>query len=300
MGGAASTRDLVHDSRADEVWTMNWNYLYDWVPRIDRLFEMHKVWMLAATNKPEYVKPRRHWHWLTSGVKDYPIYMLGDIPVVPSCVAFPLADVINDIFGDRLIKGADPIDFFTSSVDYMLALAIYERWDVIELYGVEMGSNTEYRYQREGVHFFTGVAVARGIRVEIPQNSVLFRTKRYGYDGSQMIFRQDLERLLVHWIGVRDNLLGNMQKLEGTLQTLNDNGAPDAEIMPTAHKYREERDKLAIAIGHVQSLEYLIREIDLEEPELDLINPLVFTYEQFEVNNDVPAAQGAPGAMDKL
>lgn len=274
VGLATTTREAVKQSKADEIWTMNWSYKYDFIPRIDRLFEMHPIWTYAETDKSQYKKPREHWLWMQQE-HPFPIYMTDYRPEVPNCVRYPIEAVTDDIFGGHLIKGRKSSRFYSSSVDYMLALAIHERWDCIELYGIEMGSTTEYRYQREGAAFFIGAAVGRGITVKRQANSVLLRAKMYGYEGGQMIFRQDLERMLAYWQREKAERVARLQNLEGRMQSMNDNGASDEDMTALAFKIRDLRDEMCIAEGAVQNLTFCIREVDLEEPELELVNPFV-------------------------
>lgn len=274
VGLATTTREAVRKSRADEIWTMNWSYNYDFIPRIDRLFEMHPIWTYAETGKVEYTKPKEHWTWLHLE-HPFPIYMTEHRPEIPSCVRYPIETVTAGLFGERLIRGTDLSCFYSSSVDYMLALAIHERWDVIELYGIEMGSETEYRYQREGAAFFIGQAVGRGITVKRQAESVLLRAKMYGYEGGQMIFRQDLERMLAQWRRLKAERVAKVQNLEGRLQSMAENGVGDDEQMELAFQLRDADREMCIAEGAIQNLVYCIREVDLEEPEIELVNPFV-------------------------
>lgn len=277
IGGAKTTRGGIARSTADEFWTMNWSYNYGWIPRIDRLFEMHKMWLFAKSTKQEYVKPRKHWKWLTEKPHEYPIYMLQYFEGVDNCVAYPIEEVTSELFAGLLLRGDAAHDFFTSSADYMLALAIVEGFERIELYGVEMRGGTEYRYQREGCAFFIGQAIARGIEVWRPSNSVLLRNGRYGYDNSQMILRQDLERLLEHWTKEKRNEMSRLQNMEGRMQQLSKNTKDvdtlDKELQAMAGEYQEQRDRAITAAANVQCFSYLIAEIDMEEPVLELVTP---------------------------
>ena len=264
LGGASSTRDGIQTSEADEVWTLNWSYLYDWVPRIDRLFEMHPVWLYAATDNDEWAKPRRHWEYLHQELP-YPVYMLRDLPEIPSCIRYPIEEVIGDLFGYFLARGGKAKPFFTSSFDYCMALAIYERWDCIELYGFEMGSDTEYRYQREGAGFWIGQAVARGIRVELPGDTVLLKSRLYGYEGGQMIFRQDLERIKDQWERKHRDAVALTQYYEGRMS---ENPTEENRV-----KLHEARDTALVAHGGLELVRYQIKFIDLEEVEPELTQP---------------------------
>lgn len=263
-GFATNTRDAVKNTQASEIWSLAWAYKYD-VPRIDRLFEMHPVWLFQETDLLEYGKMRDHWSWLQENVT-IPVYMLGQLPVIPRSINYPIDEVTEYLFHGLLKRGLDPSDFYSSSFDYMMGLAIFERWERIELYGFEMGSLTEYRYQREGAAFFIGQAIARGIEVVLQPQSVLLRGKRYGYQGGQMIFRQDLERLAAKFSEQRNNTVARLQHAEGRAATGDEAAAEEAAKL---------REQALIASGAEQAIQYCIREIDLEEPEIDLINPLV-------------------------
>lgn len=271
VGGAEATRGGIASSRADEIWTVNWSYRYDWIPRIDRLFEMHRVWLML-NDRPEYVKVRDHWRWLMEH-EGYPVYMLKHVPQIPACVEYPLDAVCSDLFGGRLSKAGREFELFGSSFDYMLALAIHEKWDVIELHGMEMGSETEYRYQRETAGLFIGMALARGIRVELPENSILLRAKKYGYEGSQMIFRQDLERILNNMRNKSNEAMARLQHFEGRAseQAKSGDGMIDEKL---SEKMQAARDDVLIASANEQLITYLIREIDLEEPDYEFVNPI--------------------------
>ena len=76
-------------------------------------------------------------------------------------------------------------DYFNSTVDYAIALALYEGYNDIHLWGVNMINNEEYRYQKSGVEFWCGVAKGMGCNIEIHGKlSGIMKTKDgnlYGY-----------------------------------------------------------------------------------------------------------------------
>jgi hypothetical protein len=84
-------------------------------------------------------------------------------------------------------------DYFTNTVDYALALAIYRGYTEIDLYGVNMEHESEYGYQKAGCEFWIGQAMGRGVTVNIHgENSALLRARdgvMYGYDTPQMLLR---------------------------------------------------------------------------------------------------------------
>jgi len=295
VGGAKSTRGAVHFSKADEIWTPNWSYKYDYVPRIDRLFEMHPIWLYADTDLEVWAKPREHWEWLQQE-HPFPIYMLKEHPSVPASVRYPIEDVVRKIFPHLKRYNWEkeeylPARFFTSSFDYMLGLAILnqEEWDItdIEAFGIEMGADTEYRYQKYGANFFLGYAAASGINITMPHNSVLTKSKLYGYEGAQMIFRTDLERYLImynnmrkEYVSVLNHMEGQHDEMERTLKEnfakfgQNDQRTIDAAARLEEHRktIQRQRDMVSIAAGAFQCTKYLIDEVDLEVPTGELQN----------------------------
>jgi hypothetical protein len=75
----------------------------------------------------------------------------------------------------------------------MFTLAMMDGFERIELFGINMGSDTEYAYQRANMEYLIGFARARGIEVYIPQLSNLCKGRMYGYDSSMTGLRQKFE-----------------------------------------------------------------------------------------------------------
>lgn len=57
--------------------------------------------------------------------------------------------------------------YFTNSISYMIAYAIYKGYKKIELYGVDMSARDEYINQRGSVMYWIGFARAKGIEVNL-------------------------------------------------------------------------------------------------------------------------------------
>lgn len=116
-----------------------------------------------------------------------PIYLHAQHHEIPGSVAYPLAAMQA-----RFAWGGHPEEFFTSSFDLMLALALSEGFERIELHGVDLWDGVlavtdvaphERRgQQRNGAHYWIGVARGCGVDVVIPDESSLCKTERlYGY-----------------------------------------------------------------------------------------------------------------------
>lgn len=264
-GFAEATREGIWDSKADEVWSITWAYKYR-VPRIDRLLEIHPIWFQAKSEKPEYVKARDHWAWLQANTT-YPVYMLIDHPAVPMAVRYPIEEI------QKLIPPARRKKVFSSSFDYLVALALYEGYDRVEVYGFEMGSDTEYRYQREGAAYWIGQYDARGKELILPENTALLRNKMYGYEGGSMIYRQDLERLKTQREKQKVDAFAKLSYLEGKLQAAKEAG-DEEKYKEIAPQWDEQYRLCLVVSGHVDSLVYLLKEIDLEEPSDEIVDPM--------------------------
>jgi hypothetical protein len=105
---------------------------------------------------------------------------------VPASVRYPLEAICEDLL-PGFTRDGEMVRYFTSSVCLAFALAIHQRYERIELYGVEMASDTEYVYQREGVYFWIGVAIGRGVQVVLHPKCGLFRAPVYGYESETEI-----------------------------------------------------------------------------------------------------------------
>ena len=85
----------------------------------------------------------------------------------------------------------------TSSVAYAIALAIHRGYERIELYGAEMETNTEYGHQRQGVAFWVGVAVGKGIEV-IHKSDTFWNQPLYGYEGNTRVEMDHYRQRITH------------------------------------------------------------------------------------------------------
>jgi hypothetical protein len=132
---------------------------------------MHKPEVYRA---PGNRSDPHHWEWLQEE-HDHIIYMQDVDPLVPSSRRYPI-----EAIRDGYLSGNS---FFLSSIDYALALGIYQEYDEIHIYGIEMSSNTEYHYQRDGLRVWFAVAYTLGIDVYIHSQLNVFDTPDYGYGG---------------------------------------------------------------------------------------------------------------------
>lgn len=183
----------LKESKADEIWTLNHAYRLgtETIHRVDRHFELHREdWY----RRRELADSEDYYRWLQQS-HSFPIYMQQPHKDIPASVRFPYEEIVEDIFG-KLLRGGELNPYFTSSFSFMLALAIYERFKRVELYGIEMQTGTEWAYQKPGGELMIGVAIGRGIEVELHPKSELCKALIYGYDSVPSVTLVRLKELL--------------------------------------------------------------------------------------------------------
>lgn len=131
--------------------------VYGVAPRTEAWVELHRYEPGQPWFSPEYCQFLAHYPG--------PVWMAEKRAEVPNSVELPLID---------LIQKYSPY-FFTSSLSYMMAMAIECGFKTIALFGVDMAAASEYKDQRLGCQFFATMAKARGIEVGVPPESDLLR-----------------------------------------------------------------------------------------------------------------------------
>ena len=169
VGLGPSARGASKDAPA-EMWGLPWDPFF---PRYTRLFEMH--------DRRVFEKRGQGYLDQLIGERYSPIYMHQAHTDIPYAAPYPIQSVI-----------AQCGDYFNSSIAYMLALAITERFERIELYGVDMDPGSEeWHKERPCNEYLIGLAKGRGIDVWVhpdshllkPQLDVLYLNERQNYVG---------------------------------------------------------------------------------------------------------------------
>jgi len=164
MGEFDQTRDDC------DVFVMNEMLSRGAVARADYVMQLHKpvVWR-SSQNRND----AKHYEWLKTN-NEVTVFMSEHFDDVPMSRRFPL-DEMKEYF-----KGAEW--YFTTTVAYAIAYAIYAGYKRIEVYGVEMETNTEYGHQRPCVAYWCGVAYGKGIEVDF-HSPQFYVSPLYGYEG---------------------------------------------------------------------------------------------------------------------
>jgi hypothetical protein len=193
IGCGLTRQDAPYHDPEWEIWGCNEMS----IERADRWFELHPM---SVQNKAEL-------EWLKECKQ--PVYMLfrnqGWTLEVPSCVVYPIRDIT------RTLK-VEP--YFTCTFAYEIALALYEGFTTIGLWGVNLplGSPRERIFESRCVEWWIGFAQGRGVEVIIPKNDILGKCEHlYGYDYHtekahiqsevHAVFIEDMRRLLHEHVG---------------------------------------------------------------------------------------------------
>jgi len=90
---------------------------------------------------------------------------------LPNSITFPL--------------GKMPVQYFTNSIAYMIAYAVYKGATEIEMYGVALLMEYEYADQRPCIEFWIGYAMGKGVKVTVHEPTTIgcFKSHQelYGY-----------------------------------------------------------------------------------------------------------------------
>lgn len=195
LGFADTYGHAPFDDPSVEIWGIN--ELHKYLPRWDRWFELHpRDGFEIKGNRDQ----EAHVAWLRAqkpvGDPAYkPVFMRELFDDIPAGVVYPLQHM-----SDRFFVRFGQRPYFTSSIGFMLAMAIAEGRDEnfvpigdgseavswIGLYGIDLAAASEYGEQRPNAEYFIGLARGLGIQVEIAEGSALLRGDHiYGFESRE-------------------------------------------------------------------------------------------------------------------
>ncbi len=181
----------------------------------DCLFNTEEVWGVNnVAEHPEYLGKKFHRLFAfdllpkeyTDGMKKYcPVTSWQDY----ADIKYPLDNVIRT-FNTR---------FFTNTISYMIAYAIYLKFEKIYIYGVEVSFGAPYAQENRGVDYWIGRAQERGIEVIVHPQSHLLRTC------SGVLYGERDHCNVLMWLHERIALLNILPKQGGYSDSLLANNA---------------------------------------------------------------------------
>ncbi len=221
-----------------EIWGLNELYKYFFKfpgARADRWFEIHSPDSPSKNNE-------EHQKFLTEC--PIPIYMQQKYDKFPNSRPYPRQEIKNMVNqnmiypGNELFKtleyaaNGSPFTNFSNQITWMILLAIYEKFEEIHIYGVDMATKEElktgdgkmevtgeYVWQKPSCEAAVGFALGRGIKVLIPAQSELCKYPMdYGFDtdnGTRCFLKSRKKELIMKDQQLAQQEMGIMQQLEG-------------------------------------------------------------------------------------
>lgn len=188
--GSHPSKDRFDWSRTDcDIWVFNeaagqklgGKLIY---PRVDVCFQLHSpsIWR----NTKNRTDPE-HYRWLRKN-KKVVVYMQDEYKDVPMSKKYPLEEILNTI---NVEVNGNKFKYLSSSPEYALALAVYLKYERIEVYGIELETNSEYQHQRTGFAFWSGFIAGNGIELKL-FNKVLV-CPLYGYEGDVVLSSKQIK-----------------------------------------------------------------------------------------------------------
>src|SRR5688572_6902743 len=156
-------KDPVFESNS-EIWVFNGKGAT--LPKYDVVFQMHleEDWGGSWSR-----------NWFAENRK-IPVITREVTPKIPLSRRYPFEQVF-DMLGVR--HNSEPLQYFTSSITWALALAIYQGRPQIEIRGVDL-EDSEYKEQKDCFTFWCGFAGGRGIDLNIVGCNNIFDKPLYG------------------------------------------------------------------------------------------------------------------------
>lgn len=274
IGSHPRTNKAFDFNRTDcEIWVFNEAISNKTFKSADAVFQIHAepIWRNPANRNDS-----GHVNWLQTQTA-IPVFMQEAYPDVPMAKKYPLEGVLDMVHND-------PAHLLSSSVALAVAyacyLGIYKR---IEVWGVAMETNTEYQFQREGVAFWKGFAMGRGIDFYFADPT--FECPIYGYEGAVAIeyerfgervneLKPDLEKLSQEYAGAIVNI-------KQALNLLANDGSKEVEdaLFASVTKQRELGDKLGFLDGAIQENQRYQMKADAM---LKAAQKFIFSRQEFE------------------
>lgn len=177
----ASSRAAPYGDPSWEIWGCSPG-LYGVAQRVTSWFELHLWEPGQPWFSPEYCQ------WLAAlPARGVTLWTGSEVGALPGSKVLPAQEILDEFDPNRW--------FCTSSLFWMMAMAMKSGATTIGLWGVDMAASEEYEMQRAGIHYLTMIARARGVEVGVPHESDLFTPRfRYGIDEWTHGFRKDRAR----------------------------------------------------------------------------------------------------------
>ncbi len=267
MGSHPRTRGEFDWTRTDcDIVVFNEACKMDWVKRADYVTQMH---LPVIWRNPGNRNDPKHYEWLQSG--NTPIVLMQEkYDDVPNSRRYPIEEVLK--IGRK---------YLTSSAAYSIAFGIVEGYQRIEIYGVEMETNTEYEHQRPGVAYWVGFAEGCGIDVDF--HGKLLESPLYGYEGDvrfdYSFFDERLAEINVPLKQAFDIYNNACEKANDLIVGYLNTGGNDKELIALLQKQSELGASYGVQRGAEQEIKRYKGKADVQ---IKATGDFLFSRQEFE------------------
>ena len=164
-GMARNLKRTPPPEKGEEVWLSNNEHGYQ--IRLPRALGEWTTWFNLHSRAWIDSTYRKKSQWYIDNANGRPVYMLKSWPDIPTSIEFP-GKKIQEYFATK--KG--PNRYFTCSVCWLIAFAIMEGYERIELWGFALTDKPDknrknecYKYERPCFFYWVKQAQDRGIEV---------------------------------------------------------------------------------------------------------------------------------------
>ena len=212
VGAEPHTRENAPYNDLDyDIWTFSDWLLADWLKRCDAIIEIHGIEVYRN-------HPRSPGYWDALQKATIPVYMYPFADTkVKSSIEFPLDGVLEML--NKAKTNGQPFKNLNCTTVYAIALGIYQQYEVIDIYGVELWPDSPYNKQRADFAFWVGFAAGRGIELNINCSDKLFNHKLYGIEDKTQTAK--LYELIETVSKQKEEAVRTANTADGALQLLN-------------------------------------------------------------------------------
>jgi hypothetical protein len=171
LGKGDGWREIENAPKGSIIYGTNDAFLR--TPEVTHSFHMHDL--KAFLEKPDTHSSTKLCIEHAKLKPEMEFYTIKPFPEIKQAKLYPLDEIIDHF----------KVCYFTSTIEYMIAFALWKGVKNLKLYGCNMSVKQEYIEQKPGMEYWVGRAVGMGVNVELQhQYTSLLKTKNsllYGY-----------------------------------------------------------------------------------------------------------------------
>lgn len=175
------------------------------VERLDVIFEIHLKEIWQKDNTPFFRFPNAL------------IYLQKKDESLPNSETFPVLDILKKYSVNKGFKGESY--YMSSSLPFMVALAIEKGYEEIHFYGIHLVMEEEYFYQRPCLERYIGIAEGKGIKVYTDPGADIMKFG-YVYGIQEKESDDNVARLKARLDEFDKRIMGLTQQLNGTTRQI--------------------------------------------------------------------------------